>query len=363
MSIGISLVDRLHKEPVEIDVTKGEKNALVVAQRDLKEYDGFLLPFFNPTYGVDMNINAAYSGTPESIHNGTDNVYWTATAISGVKFTFDSLLQNHTPAGTKSVWSNRSAVGDTAQFAKGSSLDLSDYVAITFWIYVEDNWAAGDSVILYGWDTATGAVGISIAIEDYIESGRFGSWQKAAVPLEQMNLVGETVDSLRLEIATRSGLAPSFFIDDIQFEEVGEAAVFTLAPDPGTWFWVDQYRAVFAAPYDTSQVDGTVPGLSYDDFLGINIVNGIVYLEQSARSSNAFAFRQLSDVLQIPTLSDFGVINDGTNTMIWFATKNLSPGLVLKAEDDESINFIIQDDLSGLLLARVIAVGGVEKRQ
>ena len=42
-----------------------------------------LLAFFNPTFGVDMNINAAFSGTPEPVHNGIDTIEWTTTNRKG----------------------------------------------------------------------------------------------------------------------------------------------------------------------------------------------------------------------------------------------------------------------------------------
>lgn len=362
MGIGISIVDRLRKHAAEVDVSPGERNALIVATRDLKEYEGFLQPVFNPLLGIDMNVNAAYSGTPEHVHDGTDNAYWTGTAISGVKFTFNSALQNHTPAGSKSVWSNRSVTGDTAQFAKGSSLDLSGYIAITFWIYIVDNWAAGDSVSIYGWDTgAASMVGTPVSIENYMESGTFGKWQKIAIPFEQMNLVGETIDALRLEVDAISGLPPSFFIDDIQIEELGTPAIFSVAPDPGTWLWVVRQKIVIAAAYDAILTDGTVPNLSFDDLLGVSVANGIVYTERSNGQESNFAIRQLSDVVQLPSIPRFGAVCDGTNTMLWVETNSYHP-VPLKYEENDRISYIIQDDFSGFLLARVFVEGGIERR-
>jgi len=54
----------------------------------------------NSTYGAAMNQNGSGIVTiTENIHDGTDNTYWTATAISG-SWTFDSTDENHTPAGS-----------------------------------------------------------------------------------------------------------------------------------------------------------------------------------------------------------------------------------------------------------------------
>ena len=51
----------------------GEVNSLVVATRPLKTFENSIVFFMNSDYGVDMNINTASSGSPNHIHDGTDN--------------------------------------------------------------------------------------------------------------------------------------------------------------------------------------------------------------------------------------------------------------------------------------------------
>jgi hypothetical protein len=361
MGIGVSIIDGLKKLSARVDNRNGtEKEGLVVATRGLKKYEPYLSFFINPTYGIDMNVNAAYSGSPEYVHDGTDNSYWTGTAISGVKFTFNSSAQNNTPGGSYSVLSNRSVTGNTAQFAKGSSLDLSGYVALTFYVYVDDNWVDDDSVIIFGWDTATSAmVGSSVAIEDYIDYGSFDKWQKAAVPLGQMSLTGETIDAIRVEVADTSGLPPAFFLDDIQFEESGTPLEYTIQPENGTWLYPRRLRLVAAAAYDTDEANGTVPGLAYDDLLGTALTNGIV-TAIGGDFPLSFPVRQLSDFLQFPGAS-IDTIHDGTNTLITYS-REYTDHTVLRSEDEDKVSIIIQDDLSGYLLMRASLDGYIERR-
>lgn len=367
MGIGISIIDRFNKLAARTDDQGGvEKPGLVVATRPLKQQDIFVRPFINPTYGIDMNINAAYSGTPDHVHDGTDNSYWTASAISGVKFTFNSTDQNNTAGGSKSVLSNRAAVGDTAQFAKGSSVDLSGYVAITLYVYVDDNWAEDDSVVLYGWDTGTASIiGTSIAMEDYFEWGSFDTWHKIAIPFADMNLENETIDALRFEIVAQDGLQPKFYVDDIRIEQTGSPAQFILRPDKGTWFRVAKSRLSIVAAYDTSVADGTVPGFAYDNILGTTITNGVIYTEIGTLNSYSWAIRNLSDIFQIPAMDDFQKIGDGTNAMVTFTFSSIdgvNQSTILKAENNDYLSLTIQDDLSGLLLTRMFSYGTIERR-
>ena len=61
-------ISRLKGETVDIDVSKGEKQALVAAVRELKTYENKIKFFTNVVSGADMNVNVGFSGTPEEIH-------------------------------------------------------------------------------------------------------------------------------------------------------------------------------------------------------------------------------------------------------------------------------------------------------
>ncbi len=73
----------------------------VVFTDTIKKFTVNGLPFFNPTSGISMNIDASFSGTPVEIHDGEDNTYWTGSSVAGTKFTFNST--DRANSGTNSV--------------------------------------------------------------------------------------------------------------------------------------------------------------------------------------------------------------------------------------------------------------------
>ena len=74
-----------------LDVVKRGRfwGAVAYTERLLK-FNPEFHPFLDPIVGTAMNQNAAFGGTPERVHNGTDSSLYTASAISGSKFTFNS---------------------------------------------------------------------------------------------------------------------------------------------------------------------------------------------------------------------------------------------------------------------------------
>lgn len=345
-----------------VDTAKGEDQGLVVATRELKTYTPETRFFLNSDYGAEMNQNVAFGGTPDKVHNGTDDALWTYSAIAGTKFTEDSTTQAKN--GSKSFQTNNAAVGDTAQFYKGSDVTVASYVAISMWVYVDKDWADGDSISMYGWDTGSSAVmGNAVGLEDYFDWSNYDTWQTIALPLADMGLTTGIVDALRMEIVTKQAKSPLFYLDDIQFEETGTPLIYTVEPDKGTWLWLDALRFAIAAAYDTDEANGTLPGLAYDDLLGVSITNGVVY-QRWSNGSPAFTATSynLGDWLQFPHQRIENAIHDGTNTMLSIQTK-FGRDTVLKAENDDRLQLTIQDDMSGLLLYRCTITGYSEARE
>ena len=121
----------------------------------------------------NMAINAAFGGTPEKIHNGTDSVEWTATAVSG---TWDFASTDEAKNGTKSIDASLSINGSTFKMQNGAI--TANYEAITGWIKIT-KWDQGDdSISIYGWDTTANAqIGDAVQIENFVSQTEIGSWQ------------------------------------------------------------------------------------------------------------------------------------------------------------------------------------------
>lgn len=357
-----SITDLSNKKTVQVDSTEGEVRGLVVATRPLKTFEFKTVFLTNDTYGEDINQDASAGGTPEQVHNGIDDVLWTASAIVGVKYTFNST--DVAKAGSNSIKTNNPNVNNIMQIAKGSNLTVSGYVSLSMWVYVASDWGVGDSINIYGWDTGTGLqVGTSVNLEDYFNSGVFGVWHKITIPLSDMGLISGTIDALRIQNIAKTGAkSPVFYLDVIQFEQTGAPIRYEVKPDIGTWFHVTSIKRVFADVYDGTVTDGTMPGLSYDKILGETLDVGYVY--QRIKNGNidfSVTTQSLSDILHLPNTRLESVIDDGTNVFIAIQT-NLETPLILKSEDLDHLRLTIQEDLSGFLLMR-IAVSGYEENR
>ena len=313
-------------------------------------------PFLNPTYGINMNQNGAFGGTPDNVHNGIDNVYWTGSQISGVKVTFNSTDQ--ADAGTNSVKIDNPSLLDTWQFAKGSDLTLSSYVAITFRIYVDKDWSVGDEISIFGWDTGLAAqVGSSVDISDYVSVFSFGEWQSVSIPLSDLGLTSGTIDALRMQnTLVAGGKSPKLYIDTMRIEETGTPIAFTITPPPDQLLNVDSIVLTIA---DTG-TGGTA--YAYDKIGAISTLPvGITFAISSAGEP-----RLTSTVRDIGSIINSGavvsnVIDDGVNTFITIdiGGANNNP-ITLSAADSDSMSFTINDDLTGLLRMTAFATGSLE---
>lgn len=305
--------------------------------------------FTNPTYGININQNVGFSGTPINVHDGIDNVYWTGSAITGTAFDFNSTAAPTQKDGLYSVEMKlQAAQGDVAQFAAGSPQDLTGYSTVTMWIYIKSGWTESDSITLYGW--SSGLVGNAVALEDYINIQTADEWLQIAIPLSDMDLVGETIDAFRLELAQKSPPAPAIHIDLFKIQETSGELIYTLSPPAGKLLYIYSYHVHMIAVHD-----GSV-GISPYGFLGVTPNIGLQFkryqggsLQFSATAMNMY------DMLQTPGASFAVQQYDGTNT--WIALDvPLGAGLpeVLDPTTNDRLEFSIFDDWSDLDIFRVL---------
>lgn len=340
-----------------------EKNALVVATRPLKSYFNKLSFFSNPNYGNALNQDASAGGTPEQVHNGTDTVLWTGSSITGVKVTFNSTDQNHTPAGTQSVRVDNPSLGDIFQFAKGSDIDCNNYITLTFWIYIDKDYSLGDVIEVYGYDSATASkVGNSVDIKSYFQYGDFAVWQKASIPLVDLGISTSTiVDSLRFEIISATGKTPKFYLDDIQFEESGNPIVFSVEPVRGSWLHVVGFSIIYVDEFDSRLLSNSMPVIPYHGFFGLSgLGSGMVYRRiQGQKILSSYAIKSHIDLMSFSNATVSGCGSDGVYS--WASVNiDFDYPAVLKSEDNDALTLTITEDFSPLVSLK-ISVGGYEE--
>lgn len=314
------------------------------------------IPAVNPDFGNQMARDASFTGTPDLVHNGVDTVAWTGSNIVGAKVTFNSAAQAH--SGTQSVLVNAPSAGHIWEFDKGSNLTVGNYTAITLWIYVDSGWSAGDVIQMFGYDTGLGTqVGGAVSLGDYFNFFEFSTWHKLVIPLADMSLTSGTIDAIRMGYPAKDGGAPVFYIDDFQVEETGGAVCFDIIPPPQTRYLVSKFRYTVVDGYAGTVTNGTMPGLAYNQLLGLASLSGGL----------AFSLIQDGETAGTASISDLGdaaragaeIINhmsDGTNTSVTILREFVEP-IILSSKNNDRIAITISDDLSGLISLTAVATG------
>ena len=310
---------------------------------------GVSVSFVNPDNGVNMNVASAFTGTADGVHNGIDSTLWTASTLNGTKFTYNSTDFAHT--GSASIKTNKAIINDDFQVLRGSTIDLSGYVALTMFVYVDSGWSAAslDSINIGGYDTGTGLdVGTPVAIEHYFNELDFGEWHAVVIPLDDLELEASTIDALRIEVVAKSGAGPVFYLDDIQFEESGGDTEYEALPTAGTDLYLNSLRFTLA---------DNITALSYDKFMGLtSLTNGVeIALVSDNVVTQNVVINNLGDLIFVR--GDVSTKEtDATNTIVAFTLPFDEPTVLHSATNDKAV-ITINDDLSGLLLFKCIMSG------
>lgn len=330
------------------------------SQETLKDYPGVisyttpllsgrpLIKFFTDSSGSsDQNINSGSVGTSEGIYNGTDDVLWTATILSGSGFAPASTIQAN--SGAKSFYINFGVHGDTVSFTKGSNLAIASYTSLRGYIYITD-WRNNNSKgIMFTFFDDSASVSDTINLEDYIDQTSQDNWQFFEIPLADFNLTSSDVDELQFSLRdVGGGPVPKGFLDDIELAGTasGGATDFTAQPDKGEVWDVTSIRITSAATKTT---------LDYDDFLGnSSLTNGyLLTLFQDSIASN-YNFLDTVGFLQQP------------NTNIYFENglyavdfKFEKGSLLLDSKKGDYVNIRVRDDLSSVLNLKASIFGEI----
>lgn len=352
-----------------VDENSEYGNGLIVATRQLQEFDFRTQFFINPTYGIDMNQNATFGGSPVLIYD--ENVgaggggEWNTSAISGT-WTFNSATQHYN--GSVSIDGSATATNNVMQLAPGAgSFDFTGYTAITGYIYTT-LWGVGVKQInIYGWNTTTSTiVGNSVNIANYINTGILNSWQKFTIPLSDMNLTNQTINSLRVQVIGTP--VPDFFLDYIHIQETGGPIEYILTPQVDSErLYVCGINFTFAGPYSAittvagATENATFPNLSYDKLLNLNsLTNGIRFVRvQENQTKTNVIVHTLFDFMSLANTKIDSFFGDGTNAFLKLMLSYSTP-VKLGNINVDYLALYINDDLSSLLNFRVSACCQVE---
>ena len=333
---------------------------LIAYTDPLVDYTNLTSFFTSDDYGFDMNINPAFGGTPDLIHDGTDNAGWTGSALSGT-WTFNDTTAGRIFNGTYAINGSAANNADTASFLRASSVSSDDYVAITGNINI-DSWSTQGSdkgVEISLWDGGV-QQGSAVRLENYVNIAVQDDFQAFTIPLADFALSGADIDEMRVtNIDVGAGPAPDYWLDVLQLEETGTLAIYEVRPPKGKWYHVTRIRWVMV-----DALAGSVPNnISYDQFLGVaQLASGINFRRYSQNEVVAAAtIRDLYQLIRAGN-AELDFFADGTNTTM-IVTSTLNEPLILKSEDRDRIEYQINDDLSGLLEFAISVGGRIEDRE
>lgn len=324
-------------------------------QKPYFEYNNIVRFFVNETHGDNLAINASALGTPIDVYNADDS-YWTLSNIIGSGFA-PSAAQNHTPAGTNSLDFSAAVNQDIGQLL-GSETVLSTANTLEGWIYLTYWYDTSKNISFYGYNSSTGLqVGDSILLSDYINTTSLNNWQKFNIPLSDMNLISQTIDSIRIVTIdpTSPGGAPNGYLDDIQFvgAATGGPYEYIIEPQPDEELSVTNISYALSANYDNTLANSNMPNISYNKLLNLSLIDGLLYSRWNNNMlSYSVNWRNIIEILSSPgtTISNFG--SDGTSVFMTILYTFAEP-TILRYSRRDKITIDISENFSSLNFFKV----------
>lgn len=312
--------------------------------------------FINPDFGFEMAQDAAHSGTPDFVHDGEDTALWGFSAITGARFTPDSTARPLN--GTRSIETDNPNVDDVFQLQRTGTIDVADYVALTMFIYVDSDWDF-DNIEIYGFDTGSSTVITSrLRLDVYFNQAEFDVWHPLVIPMADFAFVPSSFDTLRIEVMSRDGAkSPKFYIDDMQWEQLGAPISYRIDPTPGKIFLLKVVRLQITDNIATTITDGTMFGLSYNKILGLSrLPKGIGSRQTINGIVQGVALRDLSEMLLFG--GEFSsVMSDASPSTTITIDFPLDQPLRLDSKTGDFAEIVIVDNMSSITHMTAITAG------
>lgn len=399
-----------------------EHSGLLVLQERFLNFNPEVHPFLNDDFGTAMNQNITFggaklratvihagvnsgsadSGTTDGIgsskliqsgqnfeatigpgalvHNTTDTTFALVTAVdSDTQISLDAdIMASGENYVINDIWVGTAVAGtwnfaDSGKFTITSANDndeatftvdtahiwnMSDFKALTGKVDLDTFNDTNHTIVLeFGLDGVI--VGNTVNLNDFIDTGDFTE-QSFVIPKEDLGLVAQNVNSMRITILRSGGAKPTMKFDDFQWENSGTPAVFKSTIPRGAKFHITEIRLRFEDAISTVLTDATMPNLLIDQFLGVSgLTNGILFQRvQRGKVLFAVLLKNLGDFLAVG--SDLiNATGNATNTGFTLVVTFPEP-IVLEGISDEFLSFTISDNLSGLTRFTAVARGAIE---
>ncbi len=358
MTLKVELIGSMSgngKGPVEIFNPRVEgrpgKPGLLTYTEERQQWKQRTILFLGDDGSRNMNINGTVSGTPDNIHNGTDNSYWTAAATIG---TWDFASTTQANSGTKSIEAINMADGDTATISKGSDLGFTNFEAVSGFIYLTRINTANNQINLCFFDNGL-PIGVPMDILNFVDAGTLNTWHKYIIPKADFGILNQTIDALTVGVVRTVGAAPGFYLDDMKIEETA-GVKFTAQPESGRVFEYQRIELYFEDALASTLSNATMPFVKLDGILGITPTVGFTLQRFEDRVPQiSLVFTSVSDMMSL-TFHNFDSGSDGVNTYLKLAADLSNNSRLIEQNDDRHV-ITINDDFTGLLNFRAYLIG------
>ena len=316
---------------------------LVTYTLPFRETTQNVMYFANEQYGSNINQDVSTGGTPENVHNGGDNTYWTASALTGT-WDFASTAQAYT--GSQSIDMTSTTNNDEALFEDATSIDADNYSVFSGAVYV-DSWSGGASSqknVSIRLRNNGVDVGTPIFLGSYIDESLLGSWQTFTVPMTDFNPAGATFDEIVIRtIDTGPGQPPGIYLDVLAFQETG-SSTFVIEPQLGSLCYISSLHMVIAKTLGSG--GSATPSVAWDQLCGQTALwNGITFRQIAGGDILIDAqFKHHADFMSFPGVT---FSSGGSTTSVWNTyTINFEAPFKLDSRTKDRLEIVVSDDLS-----------------
>lgn len=260
-------------------------------------------------------------------------------------------------SGTNGWDSGARSANDYTSFDNGSEIAVAGvYDTLSFWMQVK-NFPGNGSLQIQWRNGVSTVIGNTLLIPNYVTNMDLNVWQKVTIPIADFGLTGNVQ---RLRIVYKTGNNQQEWFDDIQLQASGGGGPYTFRAQSPTGFVYHVERLVIVV---------SAPNTGWSSSAFANIAGGLengVLLKYHNIGVNPQTFWTFNAKTNAEFFGQFGtwnsVVFDGGEQLIAFS---LDPDLssVILVDDDDVLDIVIRDNLSGLSNMRAFLHIGTEKVQ
>ena len=334
----------------------GNKRVAHVTQRHTAP-DGLMVythPYDEYIYQVEYLTNEQFgreaaqnptgvSITSTPIHDGTDTAAWTASAVTGGGFTFNSTAQAY--AGTRSIDATVSSNNDIASFTAPAPLNPTTFTLFRMYIYITGWDSRGTKDVTLQWFTGGAPTGIELSIQNYVDTTRLNTWQQVDIPMSDFQLTATQIDDLQIRtVDIGRGSPPNYYLDDIQL----------ISSTAGTGVYDFRWEVPYGEDYYltglrfTARTSGKTD-LDSSEFFGLtSLTNGVELVYRNG--DQVFAALDAREIFDVLSWGDVRIDVEGsTNNVTIIAEFPIPMGhFHLSGIQGDFITLKVRDDLSGM---------------